>query len=64
MICGPAGAAGRIRAGDCTASDSGPRSGRLKTSYTGIPDHSPAKTRAAGMFIQNQFISFPSSEWA
>jgi hypothetical protein len=32
----------------------------LRTSHIGIPDHSPTKTRAAGMFIQNQFISSPS----
>ena len=52
MICGSAGAAGRIRAEACTASDSGPRSGRLRTRHIGIPDHSPTKTRAAGIFTQ------------
>ena len=52
MICGSAGTAWRIRAEACTASDSGSRSGRLRTSHIGIPDHSPTKTGAAGMFTQ------------
>jgi len=63
VICGSASADRRAGAGDGTASGAGPRSGCLRISHIGIPVHSPKKTRAAGMFIQNQFI-LPSSERA
>jgi hypothetical protein len=56
----PAGCS--LRCGAGTTCGCWPRSGRLSTSRIGIPDHSPAKASAAGMYIQNQFISFPQGQ--